>query len=93
MTSQPDYDFAFGFMLVLVAMVSTVFNAFAYLFVVKDSLLIVGFVASLVWFLFTPFYISKAFDLSQWTFSKWGNSIWSAIMLRKHMKQHPEEFP
>jgi len=92
MTAQLDYDFAFGFMLILAAMVSIVFNAFAYLFVVKDPLLIVGLISSLIWFLFAPVYISRALDFSHWTFSMWGDSVWSGLLWRRYMKQHPEEF-
>ena len=92
MTSQ-DYDFAFGLMLILVALAATIYSTFTYLFIVKDPIIILGACGSLAWFLFAPVYISKAMDFSQWTLSKWGNSIWSALLWRRYMKQHPEDFP
>jgi hypothetical protein len=92
MTSA-DYDFAFGFILIIVAFACLIFNTITWLFVAKDPALIIMAASSLGWFLFAPVYISKVTDPWQWTLSKWGTSIWSALLWRRYMKQHPEYFP
>jgi membrane protein YdbS with pleckstrin-like domain len=79
---QPDYDFAIGFLLVLIAGINWLVNVY-FGFTTLNPWCLWGAVASLVWFLFAPVYITRAIDLSQWTFSMWGNSIWSATMWRR----------
>jgi hypothetical protein len=80
-SNKPDYDFAIGFGLVLLAgfnwLVSVYFG-----FTTLNPWNLWGAVTSLIWFLFAPVYISKAIDISQWTLSMWGNSIWSAVLWR-----------
>ena len=83
MTGKPDYDFALGFMLILAAWVNWAINIY-FGFTTHNPFNLLGAVLSLVWFLFAPVYISRAFCLDQWTTSKWGNSIWSAIMWERN---------
>jgi len=89
---EKDYDFAFGFFLVCLAFVATIYNAYILIFVSREPITIIFTIVTAVWFLFAPVYIFKAIDMGQWTFSMCGNSVWSALRWRWYMKRHPEEF-
>jgi len=89
---KTDYDFSIGFFLVCLAFVATICNAYILIFISHEPLNIIFTIVTVVWFLFAPVYLFKAMDVGQWTFSMWGNSVWSALMMRRYMKRHPEEF-
>lgn len=78
---KPDYDFAAGFMILILAYIASVSNL-AIAFVMKDSIHIFFATVCFFWFLLAPVYFTKQTDPEQWTLSQWGNSIWSSMVWR-----------
>lgn len=81
-SKKQDRDFAIGLYIIIIAWVASVWNL-AVAFVWMDVGAMLFAVICFFWFLFAPIYFSKQLDVCQWTFSKWGNSIWSTMVWRK----------
>jgi hypothetical protein len=76
-----NWDFVLGIMQIIVAGAMVPYNLWL-ASITQNFLWVLGPTAALFYFALAPAYISKAFDPDQWTLSKWGYSIWSAIMRR-----------
>jgi hypothetical protein len=87
MTTDKDTDLALGLWLIVFAGIASMVNI-ATLILVSHEPMIIGFaIVTIVWFLFAPVYLSKAIDMEQWTFSMYGNSIWSTLRWR-YYREH-----
>lgn len=87
--SPQDIDFTIGFKAVILAGVLSLYNLYL-AYVTKEVTWVLIATAMLFYFFFAPVFLSKVLDGDQWTLSRRGNSIWSAIMWGRYIKKHPE---
>jgi hypothetical protein len=79
MIVKQDYDFVIGFVVIIVALFLVPYNLYlAYLS--KEIIWILVATMMLFYALFAPVCISRSVDIDRWTLSKWGCSLWSAVV-------------